>query len=50
MIEEHMARVRDRGVYHPWVKTGAIVDYVALDFHSGDPSKVYPGMSILSGV
>ena len=45
-IEEHLARVQDRGVYHPWVKTGAIEDYVVLDFHGGDASKVYSGMSV----
>ncbi|KAK7683259.1 hypothetical protein QCA50_013521 [Cerrena zonata] len=42
-VEDHLRRFNTPGVYHHWIQTGAITDYIILDFRINQAKKNYPG-------
>jgi len=38
-LEQHIARFQPGGLYHPWIATEEILDYILLDFRTSKPSK-----------
>lgn len=46
-MNPHIARFLQEGAYHPWVATGAIEEYVLLDFRMTKPTIPHPGFQRL---
>lgn len=42
-VEDHLRRFNTPGAYHHWIQTGAITDYIILDFRINQAKKNYPG-------
>ena len=39
-LPEHIKRFQPGGLYHPWIASGEVQDYILLDFRTSKPEKI----------